>query len=105
MNRIATFKPADKIAYIWLSIYSVLHLFLIFFGSALGGYAIDLLDFKLAIAFLVVIPIVAIITMISYQLSARPRRFSVVANVVLSLGLVGWWFITASVIGEASGAV
>ena len=93
------------IAYIGLGFCSAIYLALLFFGSSSGNFAITIFEPWVLITGFLVIPIVGLTAMISYQLFAKTQRFSSKAGAIVLVTIAAWLIALYLAAEEAAAAV
>ena len=94
-------KKTDRTAYIGMAIYALINVAWIMWAFSGAGFAI----FYSAPLIGIVVPVVGLLCLILFQCTSRERRFSLRANVLSVLTVVGWFFAVCAVVAAASASV
>lgn len=96
-----TLKNHDRPAYIGIGVYSLINLGWIAWASSGAGFGI----FDTAGLVGILLPILGLVSLIAFQRSSPADRFSLLANVISILTVVGWFLVVSSIVAAASAAV
>lgn len=91
----------DSIAYGGIGVYSLVNIAWIVWAFNGAGFGI----FDTAGIIGILIPILGLLALVTFQFTPPHRRFSVLANVLSILTIAGWFFVVGYIVAAASAAV